>query len=152
MGCSREKRAAKKSTLGANCQACRRKLHESAVRRRISVEIYKRARRALAIRTSSLFLLPRRRASRVLSFRSSLFRLAGLRSSRSTSFFRTLGMGETHRRVALAVGMVALLASSKKAEAQQRTPHLDRMEVAGAPDDGIALFRPVTNQRNIFFG
>jgi len=26
------------------------------------------------------------------------------------------------------------------------------LEVAGAPDDGIALFRPVTNQRNIFYG
>ncbi len=65
-------------------------------------------------------------------------------------------MGETHRRrrsaaVAAACGMVAL-AATNRAEAQQRTPHLDRMEVAGAPDDGIALFRPVTNQRNIFFG
>jgi OmpA-OmpF porin, OOP family len=62
-------------------------------------------------------------------------------------------MGETHRRaVAVAVGIVALAASSNRAEAQQRTPHLDRMEVAGAPDDGIAIFRPSTNQRNIFFG
>jgi outer membrane protein OmpA-like peptidoglycan-associated protein len=32
------------------------------------------------------------------------------------------------------------------------TFHLDRLEVWGAPDDGIALFRPATNDRPIFFG
>lgn len=33
-----------------------------------------------------------------------------------------------------------------------KTFHLDRLEVPGAPDDGIALFRPATQQRNIFYG
>jgi outer membrane protein OmpA-like peptidoglycan-associated protein len=46
----------------------------------------------------------------------------------------------------------AALASSERAEAQVKTFHLDRLEVPGAPDDGIALFRPATQQRNIFYG
>jgi outer membrane protein OmpA-like peptidoglycan-associated protein len=46
----------------------------------------------------------------------------------------------------------AALASSERADAQVKTFHLDRLEVPGAPDDGIALFRPETNQRNIFYG
>jgi outer membrane protein OmpA-like peptidoglycan-associated protein len=51
----------------------------------------------------------------------------------------------------VAVATVAL-AGSKPAQAQVKTFHLDRLEVPGAPDDGIALFRPETNQRNIFYG
>ncbi|GAH87253.1 unnamed protein product, partial [marine sediment metagenome] len=51
----------------------------------------------------------------------------------------------------MAVATVAL-AGSKPAQAQIKTFHLDRLEVPGAPDDGIALFRPATNQRNIFYG
>jgi outer membrane protein OmpA-like peptidoglycan-associated protein len=41
---------------------------------------------------------------------------------------------------------------SARAGAQVSTFHLDRLEVWGAPDDGIALFRPATNDRPIFFG
>lgn len=54
-----------------------------------------------------------------------------------------------------AVGVLAAisaLACAETAEAQQKTFHLDRLEMPGAPDDGIAIFRPVTNQRPIFFG
>lgn len=47
---------------------------------------------------------------------------------------------------------LAAMATAKPANAQQKTFHLDRLEVPGAPDDGIALFRPETQQRNIFFG
>lgn len=49
------------------------------------------------------------------------------------------------------VGLAALLAPSE-AKAQQKTFHLDRLEMPGAPDDGIALFRPATSQRNIVYG
>lgn len=40
----------------------------------------------------------------------------------------------------------------KAANAQQRTPHLDRLEMPGGPDDGAVLFRPVTQARTILFG
>ena len=50
------------------------------------------------------------------------------------------------------VALAAASSSSRDAAAQTKTFHLDRLEVPGAPDDGIALFRPVTNQRNIFYG
>jgi OmpA-OmpF porin, OOP family len=46
----------------------------------------------------------------------------------------------------------ALTGMSSRASAQQRTFHLDRLEMAGGPEDGIGLFRPVTNQRTILFG
>jgi OmpA-OmpF porin, OOP family len=59
--------------------------------------------------------------------------------------------GKWHRTIAaLSFAPAALLAST--ANAQQKTFHLDRLEMPGAPDDGITLFRPVTNQRTIFFG
>jgi OOP family OmpA-OmpF porin len=54
-------------------------------------------------------------------------------------------------KIAAAVAAAAL-ATAERAEAQVKTFHLDRLEVPGAPDDGIALFRPVTQQRNIFYG
>ena len=38
------------------------------------------------------------------------------------------------------------------ASAQQQTFHLDRLEVPGAPDDGVAIFRPVTKDEAIFYG
>ena len=58
------------------------------------------------------------------------------------------------RRLALAAtcGITAALVGQKDAAAQQKTFHLDRLEMPGAPDDGVAVFRPVTNQRTIFFG
>ncbi len=37
------------------------------------------------------------------------------------------------------------------ADAQQQTFHLDRLEVPGAPDDGVVLFRPVTKDESIFY-
>jgi OOP family OmpA-OmpF porin len=37
------------------------------------------------------------------------------------------------------------------AGAQQATFHLDRLEVPGAPDDGVVLFRPVTKEESIFY-
>jgi OmpA-OmpF porin, OOP family len=49
-------------------------------------------------------------------------------------------------------GLTTVVAAPREASAQQATFHLDRMEVAGAPDDGIAIFRPATNQDGIFFG
>jgi len=51
----------------------------------------------------------------------------------------------------LLLGAAATL-STETASAQQKTFHLDRLEMPGAPDDGVVLFRPVTNQRTIFFG
>jgi outer membrane protein OmpA-like peptidoglycan-associated protein len=49
-----------------------------------------------------------------------------------------------------AVGVVLLAGGT--AEAQQKTFHLDRLEVPGGPDDGIVLFRPVTQPQSIFYG
>jgi OOP family OmpA-OmpF porin len=49
------------------------------------------------------------------------------------------------------LGAAAAL-SAREASAQQKTFHLDRLEMPGAPDDGVVLFRPVTNQRTILFG
>ncbi len=54
---------------------------------------------------------------------------------------------------ALASSFAACVLSwSGAAEAQQTTFHLDRLEMPGAPDDGVAMFRPVTNQRFIAYG
>ena len=57
----------------------------------------------------------------------------------------------TRWKIAAAVA-AATLGSSERAEAQVKTFHLDRLEVPGAPDDGVVLFRPVTQQRNVFYG
>ena len=74
-----------------------------------------------------------------------------------------VGMSESHARrprprpatrtalAGIAVATAAL-AGASSAQAQTKTFHLDRLEMPGAPDDGIALFRPVQNQRNIFYG
>ncbi len=40
---------------------------------------------------------------------------------------------------------------ARSAAAQQQTFHLDRLEVPGAPDDGLVLFRPVTHHEATFF-
>jgi OOP family OmpA-OmpF porin len=37
------------------------------------------------------------------------------------------------------------------ADAQQQTFHLDRLEVPGAPDDGLVLFRPVTRPETMVY-
>jgi len=52
---------------------------------------------------------------------------------------------------ALAILTAATL-SSTKAEAQQRTFKLDRLEIPGGPEDGNVLFRPVTQPKPTFFG
>jgi OOP family OmpA-OmpF porin len=44
-----------------------------------------------------------------------------------------------------------VLGAPAPARAQQNTFHLDRLEVPGAPDDGLVLFRPATNERSIFY-
>jgi OmpA-OmpF porin, OOP family len=51
-----------------------------------------------------------------------------------------------------AAGCMALVIMPRLANAQQQTFHLDRLEVPGAPDDGVVLFRPVTKPETIFYG
>jgi outer membrane protein OmpA-like peptidoglycan-associated protein len=50
-----------------------------------------------------------------------------------------------------ATTFAALFASSGSAHAQQHTFKLDRLELPGAPEDGLVLFRPVTQPKPIFF-
>jgi outer membrane protein OmpA-like peptidoglycan-associated protein len=52
-----------------------------------------------------------------------------------------------------AAALLAVLVASapRSAEAQQHTFHLDRLEVPGAPDDGLVLFRPVTRDQDIVY-
>ncbi len=60
--------------------------------------------------------------------------------------------GRQPRILALALGFFGAAALAPlSAQAQQATFHLDRLEVPGAPDDGLTLFRPVTQQRPTFF-
>lgn len=56
----------------------------------------------------------------------------------------TLGAGA-------ALGLTAL-ALPRAAEAQDRTFYLDRLNIGGAPDDGVALWRPQMGQKTRFFG
>jgi len=51
--------------------------------------------------------------------------------------------------MALAISGATVL--PRAAQAQQHTFHLDRLEVPGAPDDGLVLFRPVTRPGAIFY-
>src|SRR5262249_20270050 len=44
----------------------------------------------------------------------------------------------------------ALLAADA-AQAQQTAFHLDRLEVPGAPEDGLVLFRPQTHEQSILY-
>ncbi|WP_394832832.1 OmpA family protein [Pendulispora rubella] len=77
-----------------------------------------------------------------------------------TQQFSSGGVGPVRRAIArrlgVTLGATALFASamlsSTRAEAQQATFHLDRLEVPGAPEDGAVLFRPVTQPKPIFFG
>jgi outer membrane protein OmpA-like peptidoglycan-associated protein len=50
------------------------------------------------------------------------------------------------------VGVLAAWLCASPAYAQQATFHLDRLEVWGAPDDGIGIVRPDTNDKPVFFG
>src|SRR5271165_3835994 len=52
---------------------------------------------------------------------------------------------------AIVLAASGFLISPRAAQAQQHTFHLDRLEVPGAPDDGLVLFRPVTRPGAIFY-
>jgi OOP family OmpA-OmpF porin len=52
---------------------------------------------------------------------------------------------------AVALATSGVLLAARAAHAQQHTPHLDRLEVPGAPDDGLILFRPVNHTESIFY-
>jgi OOP family OmpA-OmpF porin len=56
------------------------------------------------------------------------------------------------RALFASLGGVAALFAAGSANAQTSTFHLDRLEVPGAPDDGLVLMRPVTQPKTIFFG
>ncbi|MFO0676643.1 MAG: OmpA family protein [Polyangiaceae bacterium] len=57
--------------------------------------------------------------------------------------------------LSVVVPLLAALAgtslSERTALAQQKTFHLDRLEMPGAPDDGLVLFRPIAQPKPIFF-
>lgn len=89
-------------------------------------------------------------SSRWPSRRSSVRSGAGLRDAVPPTKVRTIGRAARAFVATSAFAAAALLPS--QARAQQKTFHLDRLEMPGAPEDGIALFRPETNQRNIFYG
>ena len=50
------------------------------------------------------------------------------------------------------LGAAVALFAPARANAQNSTFHLDRLEIPGAPDDGLVLMRPVTQPKTIFFG
>ena len=54
-------------------------------------------------------------------------------------------------RVARARGDRNRRAPSAAAQAQQKTLYLDRLTIGGAPDDGIAIWRPYEGPRSRFF-
>jgi OmpA-OmpF porin, OOP family len=61
------------------------------------------------------------------------------------------GRSCSHRFGVATAAALALGLCAPRAEAQQQNFHLDRLEVWGAPDDGIGVQRPVTNDKTIFF-
>jgi OOP family OmpA-OmpF porin len=63
-------------------------------------------------------------------------------------WIRGLGRG---RWVLAALAAFGAVLATRPCEAQQATFHLDRLEVPGAPDDGVVLFRPETNERSILY-
>jgi outer membrane protein OmpA-like peptidoglycan-associated protein len=56
------------------------------------------------------------------------------------------------RKVAAAFGAAAILASPAVARAQASTFNADRLFMAGAPDDGIGVWRPQMGEKTRFFG
>jgi OOP family OmpA-OmpF porin len=56
------------------------------------------------------------------------------------------------RRAAAALVVVGALFGARTAAAQQQTFHLDRLEIPGAPDDGVVLFRPQVQDAAIIYG
>jgi outer membrane protein OmpA-like peptidoglycan-associated protein len=64
---------------------------------------------------------------------------------------QVLGLARLAASSAAAAIALATFATPRLAAAQQNTFHLDRLEVPGAPDDGIILFRPVAQPKPIFY-
>jgi OmpA-OmpF porin, OOP family len=58
----------------------------------------------------------------------------------------------TARKCIAALGCVAALASPAVARAQVQTFYLDRLFMAGAPDDAIGMWRPHMGEKTRFFG
>src|SRR3954466_5524642 len=56
------------------------------------------------------------------------------------------------RRIAAALGCAATLAVPAVAQAQANTFYLDRLFMAGAPEDAIGLWRPQMGEKTRFFG
>src|SRR4051812_17335659 len=57
------------------------------------------------------------------------------------------------RRLIVALATIGVFfLSSARAEAQQKTLYLDRLTVGGAPDDGIAIWRPYEAPKTRVFG
>jgi OOP family OmpA-OmpF porin len=52
--------------------------------------------------------------------------------------------------IAVVLAPLALLLSPSRAEAQSTTFYLDRLQVAGAPDDGISVWRPQIGETRAF--
>lgn len=50
-----------------------------------------------------------------------------------------------------ALAGASMMLSAGAAHAQKRAFALDRLQMPGAPDDGVVLFRPVTQPRTLFF-
>jgi outer membrane protein OmpA-like peptidoglycan-associated protein len=51
-----------------------------------------------------------------------------------------------------AAAFAAVIGAASSARAQSATFYLDRLQIPGAPDDGMVMWRPVTQPDNIFFG
>lgn len=56
------------------------------------------------------------------------------------------------RRAAPLLAVLSALSASKAALAQNSTFYLDRLQVAGAPDDGVGVWRPQMGQKTRFYG
>ena len=56
------------------------------------------------------------------------------------------------KKSALVVAAAAAFGVPRVAEAQTSTFYLDRLQIPGAPDDGMVMWRPVTQPDNIFYG
>jgi OOP family OmpA-OmpF porin len=67
---------------------------------------------------------------------------------------RTMGaraLGHTRLAALAAAGLVSV-AALPEAEAQVKTFYLDRIQVAGAPDDGVSVWRPEMSEKVRIFG
>ena len=52
----------------------------------------------------------------------------------------------------VAAAALGVLGASRTARAQAATFYLDRLQMGGAPDDGIVMWRPVVQPDNVFYG